>query len=286
MQSKPPQIVENRPHRPNLRRKLGYAFPATELEAFFVRELHYTLKWTKNCAIPFTHGLLRKSHSDLLFCRNLDLTAIVFKEFAMVKEAARFLPHRQQRLLWKWMRRSFFAKHVPATDATQGEIQTDSSDKSQDIQFIDSPAALQGIRKLFTEPQPDGVLGIAELWRQLICAQVFSLIHYSVEIQRFDDGFVVVRKLETAREQFPALGDVRFVFEPAAGDEVLEDLKRLFREKKVRPGLKQRLKDSWNSIKTKLTLKSIRRQDESEAKKGSFVQGWERLKAVVRVKRV
>ena len=287
LHSQPPQIVKPRPHRPNLPRKLGYAFPADELENFFVRELHYTRKWTKNCIVPFTHDLLRKSYSDLLFCRNLDIVTIGFKELSMLKEAARRLPQRRQRALWKWARKMFFSTRrsgeIFQAESCSGANAVVNVNVIQLSRNDDSPAALQGLRRLFAELQNDNVSGVAALWRQLSRVEVFRTIFQIIELRHFEDGSVIVNKQETDQEIFPVLRDVRFLFEPVAGEEVLQDLRKLFHEKKTRPGLKQRLTNLWNSFKSKLTLKSTRRQDDCVGEKEGFVDGRKRFKAAVRI---
>ena len=283
MQSKPTQQTV----LPRLRRRcsnLCYDFSSVDLEDFFVRELEYSPRWTNNAIIPLVHGLLRESDSDLLFTRNLDLLdTLGFPELSILNDTARSLPHRQRSSLWNLFKKWFFVKRgrsYPQTLQTARAVRRLSDNfiaEAKDVQrFTDSPASLQGVRKLFAEPFTDYV-DIAALWRQLVRTEMYRLIYQTVEVQYFDDGAVVVQKQKSEKEQFGVVRDVKFLFEPEAGDEVLEDVSKLFREKKVKIGLKQRFKNSWNSF-TSL----FRRSNASEEKNG----GWQRLKAAIRVKRV
>ena len=261
------------------------------MEPFFVNKLGFPTIWTRRAILPFVRNQFRISYSESVFLQNLDFATIGFETLSALNEEARRLPHGQQQQLRKMQRFAFFAnsdspiRRMLRIGILDHPIRGNASANGQEIPptraVANFPAELQGVRRLFAEAEIDQVGGIAGLWRRLVGVECISLIFNTVELRYYDDGHVVVEKREKHKEQFPALRDVRFLFAPAPGDEVLEDVRVLFPEKKARCGLKQRFKNSWDSFKSKCTIQSSRRQ-ESEAK-GGFLGGWQRLKALVRV---
>ena len=233
--------------------------PDPKMEQFFITELGFSPLYTRRTVVPFVQGQRRKFDTERLFRQNEVFATVGFQALFVLAEAARKSPQRRQWELRKSARKLFFMNRDLGCEEhkLQKEARPNTAQDVGGISRNDFPWTLQGIRKLFAEPQAEQVSGMAVLFRQLVRTDSYRLIFHGVTIQHFDDGYAVVEKREAEQEQFPILNDVRFLFAPPAGDEVLEDLRSLFCEKEARISFKQRLKNSWKCFKSKLT----RRQD-------------------------
>ena len=269
---------------------------AMELEAFFVTQLGYTPQWTRSTIIPFVLDRLRETDSEHKFRQNEFFATLGFQSLLILSQAAKFSPHRRLWMLRKRSKAAFFVNRDLSFSSSQRQIvptvqapELQAIRRCQDIAptlHSDSPATLQGVRRLFREPVMDPISGISKLWAPAIKrCEKFRLIFSIVQILHFSDGSVAVEKQKCVQEKFDVLRDIRCLFQPPAGDEVLEDLAALFREPKARNGFKQKLKNSWNSLRSKLCGKSGQ-VDDCEVKKAGVVDGWKRFKALVTIKRV
>ena len=256
--------------------------PDPAMEGFFITELGFSPLYTRRTLVPFVQDQMRKFDTERLFRQNEVFATVGFQALFVIAEAARLSPQRRQWELRKWAKKSFFLNRdfgCSTVECQEQEMEA-CPETAQDVGPIcpnDLPWSLQGIRKLFAEQPMEHVSGMSVLFRQLTCVDSYRLIFHVVTIRRFDDGHVVVEKRETDKEQFPALRDVRFLFFPPAGDEVLEDLRYLFREKEARTSFSQRLKNSWKCFKSKFS----RQSDGKVEKTGSLVEGWRRFKVAV-----